>query len=68
MKDEGYRIIESRWVITDEVMYIGAAGDAENKPTTLARGAKIADGSWYMETDTKKVKIYNESSESWKEW
>ena len=61
------RIIHAHDVVTDQVIYIEAAGDAGEEPATLD-GKTICDGSTFLETDTKKVKIYNESSETWKEW
>lgn len=40
-----------------------AGSDEETKPTE-----GICDGSVYIATDTKKVYLYDEANETWRQW
>lgn len=48
----------AKWFIT------GFGKDSVQKPTTID-GEDIAQGSWIFETNTKKVKFFDEESKEW---
>ena len=50
--------------VKDGLKHIVFAGsDSEAKPTE-----GIGDGSVYIATDTKKVYLYDEKNQTWREW
>ena len=45
-------------------VYTFYGSSTESKPTT----ADVADGSVWVETNTKKLFIYDEANATWREW
>ena len=54
-----YTIIESKWD-GKNLPWVFAAGKAANAPTA----AEVAEGSFYFETDTKKLKNLNPDADT----